>query len=208
MSAEKINTKAMNKLSYGLFVLAARDGEKDNGCIVNTVTQVTTSPNRISVAVNNANLTCEMIARTDCFSVSVLDVTAPFEIFKHFGFQSGRDADKFAGWEYSARDEAGVLHLTACANAWMSAKVVSATRLETHTIFLAEVTEAQVLGSEESLTYAYYHANVKPQRAPAPEKKKGYVCKVCGYVYEGDTLPDDFVCPLCKHGPEDFEPIK
>ncbi len=203
-----VNSKAMNKLSYGLFVLSARAGEKDNGCIVNTVTQVTTSPNRISIAVNNANLTCDMIAQTGVFSVSVLSTDAPFELFQHFGFQSGRDSDKFAGWEYSARDEAGVLHLTACANAWMSAKVVSATRLETHTIFLAEVTEADVLSAEESMTYAYYHANVKPKRSAAPAKKAGYVCKVCGYVYEGEELPADFVCPLCKHGAEDFEPIK
>ncbi len=203
-----VDTKAMNKLSYGLFVLSARVGDKDNGCIINTVTQVTTSPNCITVAVNKGNLTRDMIAESGCFAVSVLDVTAPFELFKHFGFQSGRDTDKFAGWEYSARDEAGVLHLTACANAYISAKVVSTVELSTHTLFIAEVTEAGLLSGEESMTYAYYHANVKPKRQPAPEKKKGYVCKICGYVHEGEELPADIVCPICKHGAADFEPLK
>ena len=208
-SAEKVDGHAMNKLSYGLFVLSARSGDKDNGCIINTVTQVTSKPNRISIAVNKANLTHDMILESGVFNISVLSTSAPFELFTHFGFQSGRTVDKFAGWVFSQRSDNGLLYLTACANAFLSAKVVSVQQLETHTVFLAEVTQAQVLSNEPSMTYANYHANVKPKRQPAKEpKKKGYVCKVCGYVYEGDTLPDDFVCPLCKHGAEDFEKIE
>lgn len=197
---------AMFKLSYGLFVLSAREGEKDNGCIINTVTQVTSSPNRISIAVNRANLTHDMIARTGVFNVSVLSTDAPFELFEHFGFQSGRTADKFAGWAASRRSENGVLYLTACTNAYISAKVVGTWELESHTVFLAEVTEMAALAATPSMTYAHYHAEVKPK--PQPAKKKGYVCNICGYVYEGESLPADYVCPLCKHGPEDFSPLE
>ncbi len=197
---------AMFKLSYGLFVLSACEDGKDNGCIINTVTQVTNSPNRISIAVNRANHTHDMIARTGVFNVSVLSTDAPFELFRHFGFQSGRTADKFAGWAASRRSENGVLYLTACTNAYISARVVDTWELETHTVFLAEVTEMAALADTPSMTYAYYHAEVKPK--PQPAKKKGYVCNICGYVYEGESLPADYVCPLCKHGPEDFSPLE
>lgn len=198
---------AMFRLSYGLFVLSARQDGRDNGCIINTVTQVTTTPNRITIAVNKANHTHDMIAATGEFAVSVLSQEAPFEIFKHFGFQSGRDTDKFAGWAASRRANNGVLYLTACTNAYMAAKVVDRWELETHTVFLAEVTEAGVLSDAPSMTYAYYHAEVKPKPQPKPEKK-GFVCTVCGYIHEGDTLPEDFVCPLCKHGAQDFKPLE
>ena len=197
---------AMFKLSYGLFVLSACEDGKDNGCIINTVTQVTNSPNRISIAVNRANHTHDMIARTGVFNVSVLSTDAPFELFRHFGFQSGRTADKFAGWAASRRSENGVLYLTACTNAYISARVVDTWELETHTVFLAEVTEMAALADTPSMTSAYYHAEVKPK--PQPAKKKGYVCNICGYVYEGESLPADYVCPLCKHGPEDFSPLE
>ena len=196
---------AMFKLSYGLFVLSAREDEKDNGCIINTVTQVTTTPNRITIAVNRANLTHDMIKRTGVFNVSVLSEDAPFELFRHFGFQSGRAADKFAGWAASRRSENGVLYLTACTNAYISARVVDTWELETHTVFLAEVTEMAPLDSAPSMTYAHYHAEVKPK--PQPVKKKGFVCNICGHIYEGENLPADYVCPLCKHGAEDFSPL-
>lgn len=197
---------AMFRLSYGLFVLSARQDDKDNGCIINTVTQVTTAPNRITIAVNKNNLTHDMIAATGKFTVSVLSQEAPFELFRHFGFQSGRNADKFDGWAFARRAENGVLYLTGCTNAYMAATVVDRWELETHTVFLAEVTEAAALSDAPSMTYAYYHAEVKPKPQPAPEKK-GYVCSVCGYVYEGETLPEDFICPLCKHGAQDFKPL-
>ncbi len=197
---------AMFRLSYGLFVLSAQQAGKDNACIINTVTQVTTSPNRITIAVNKSNLTHDMISATGVFTVAVLSQEAPFELFRHFGFQSGRTADKYAGWAASRRAANGVLYPTACVNAYMAAKVADRWELETHTVFLAEVTEAAVLSDAPSMTYAFYHEQVKPK--PQPVKKKGYVCNVCGYVYEGETLPEDFVCPLCKHGAQDFSPIE
>ena len=202
------DTRALNKISCGLFVLSARRGEQDNGCIINTVEQVSSQPARISIAVSRANLTREMIAETGCFNLSVLSTQAPFELFSHFGFQSGRDTDKFAGWAASARSRNGLLYLTMCTNAYLSARVVAVQELETHTVFLAQVTQAEVLSDAPSMTYDWYHAQVKPQPQPAPEKKTGFVCTVCGYVYEGETLPDDFVCPLCKHGKEAFEPLR
>lgn len=203
----KVEPSAMFKLSYGLFVLSARSGNKDNGCIINTVTQLTDSPKRISVAVNKANLTRDMIADTGVFNVSVLSTEAPFELFSHFGFQSGRDTDKFDGWKFTQRSENGLCYLTACTNAFLSAKVVAVQEFETHTLFIAEITEAKVLSNEASVTYAYYFEHIKPKPQPTAEKKKGWVCKICGYVYEGEELPDDFICPLCKHGKEDFEPL-
>lgn len=206
-AAPQLDSRAMQKLSYGLFVLSARNKDKDNACIINTVTQVTSNPNRITIAVNKANFTCDMIKESGSFNVSILSTDAPFELFRHFGFQSGRDTDKFQGWSFAQRSDNGVLYLTACANAFLSAKVVSMQELETHIVFLAEVTQAAVLSGEESMTYAYYHANVKPRPKKQEQPKKGFVCKICGYVYEGESLPPDFVCPLCKHGAEDFEPI-
>ncbi len=198
-----MDQKAMFKLSYGLFVLTAKDGEKDNGCIVNTVTQVTSEPNRITVAVNKNNFTHDMIVKTGLFNVTILSEKSKFETFKHWGFQSGRDVDKLQEITYS-RSENGLIYVPDGANAYLSAKVKDMTDLGTHTLFLADVTDAVLLSEDESVTYSYYQRNIKP--APAP-KKKGFVCTVCGYIYEGDTLPADFICPLCKHPASDFVPL-
>lgn len=211
MSTEKkeaIDSKAVFKLSYGLFVLSARDGEKDNGCIINTVIQVTSNPLRISFAVNKDNYTHDMVLKTGIFNVSVLTQSAPFELFKHFGFQSGRTADKFADGNGARRSENGLYYAAEHTNAFISGRVISSVDCGTHTLFVADVTEAAVLSDEKSVTYEYYFANIKPKPQAEAQKKKGYVCKICGYVYEGDTLPEDFVCPWCKHGAEDFEPIE
>ncbi len=203
----KVEQNAMFKLTYGLFVLTAKDGDKDNGCIINTVTQLTDKPKRISIAVNRANYTHDMILKTGVFNVSVLTESAPFSVFERFGFQSGRDTDKFEGCACTERSENGLRYVPKYTNAFISARVVSAEDMGTHTLFIAEVTEAKVLSNEPSVTYAYYFAHIKPKPAPREEKKVGYVCKICGYVYEGDPLPEDFICPLCKHGAEDFEKL-
>lgn len=205
---QKVEPNAMFKLSYGLFVLSAKDGAKDNGCIINTVMQVTDSPKRIAIAVNKQNCTHDMIEKTGEFNVSVLTQEAPFKVYEHFGFQSGRDVNKFADCETEARTENGILYVPKYSNAVISGKVIATEDCGTHTIFTAEVTEAHVLSEVPSVTYAYYFANVKPKPQPLAADKKGFICKICGYVYEGDTLPADFICPLCKHGAEDFEPLK
>ena len=201
-----VEQNAMFSLSYGLFVLTARDGAKDNGCIINTVTQLTDTPKRISIAVNKANYTHDMIKKTGVFNVSVLSNDAPFAMFQHYGFQSGRDVDKFAGVQGMARATNGVYYLPYCTNAFISAKVTQTIEFETHTLFIADVTEARQLSDVPSMTYAYYFANVKPKPSKLKEQH-GWVCKICGYVYEGETLPADFICPLCKHGAEDFEKL-
>ena len=197
---------AFFKLSYGLFVLTAQEGEKDNGCIINTAQLLTDTPKRITIAVNKQNLTHDMILRTGVFNVSVLTEKVPFKVFQHFGFQSGRDTDKFAGWE-GPRSANGLCYLPEYTNALLSGRVISTADYGTHTLFVAEVTEARILSEEPSVTYSYYFQHIKPKPQPQAEKKKGFVCKICGYVYEGDTLPEDFVCPLCKHGAADFEPL-
>ena len=197
---------AFFKLSYGLFVLTAREGEKDNGCIINTAQLLTDTPKRITIAVNKQNLTHDMILRTGVFNVSVLTEKVPFKVFQHFGFQSGRDTDKFAGWQ-GPRSANGLCYLPEYTNALLSGRVISTADYGTHTLFVAEVTEARILSEEPSVTYSYYFQHIKPKPQPQAEQKKGFVCKICGYVYEGDTLPEDFVCPLCKHGAADFEPL-
>ncbi|MCD7756112.1 MAG: flavin reductase [Firmicutes bacterium] len=202
-----VDGSAMFRLSYGLFVLTAREGSRDNGCIINTAAQLTSSPNRIQIAVNKANYTHDMIQRTGVFNVSVLSQSAEFGIFKQFGFCSGRDTDKFAGVPYTDRTANGLRYLPECTNAVISGKVVASYDWGSHTLFVAEVTEAKVLSSEASMTYQYYFDHVKPKPAAAGQKKTGWVCKICGYVYEGEELPEDFICPLCKHGAEDFEKI-
>lgn len=202
----QVESNAMFKLSYGLFVLTARDGAKDNGCIINTAQQLTSAPMRISITVNKANYTHDMIEKTGAFNISVLTEGTPFGLFKQYGFQSGRTADKLSGGE--PRTENGIAYLSEHANAVISGKVISTVDCGTHTLFIADVTEAHVLSAEPSVTYAYYFAHIKPKPQPAAEKKKGFVCKICGYVYEGETLPPDFICPLCKHGAEDFEPLQ
>ena len=202
----KLDPAAMFKLSYGLFVLTAKDGAKDNGCIINTVMQVTDAKKRIAIAVNKANYTHDLIKKTGAFNVSVLTTETPFGIFKQFGFQSGRDTDKFAGSGELARTANGIAYVPEYANAVISGKVVEEHEYDTHTLFVAEVTESAVLSGVPSVTYQYYFDHIKPQPQPSTEKK-GYVCKICGYVYEGDELPADFICPLCKHGAEDFEKL-
>lgn len=204
----KIEPNAMFKLSYGLFVLTAKDGDKDNGCIINTAAQLTSTPNRINIAVNKQNLTHDMIVKTGVFNVSILSEEAPFKLFQHFGFQSGRNVNKFENFSHVERSENGLLRLNKYVNAFLSCKVVSATDYGTHTLFVADVTEAKTLSGVPSITYAYYFANTKPKPQPTEQKKTGWVCKICGYVYEGENLPPDFVCPLCKHGAEDFERLK
>ena len=198
-----IESSAFHKLSYGLFVLSAREGERDNGCIINTAIQVTGDPKRIAIAVIKANFTHDMIMRTGVFNVSILSQNAPFELFRQYGFQSGRDVNKMNGDE--PRSENGLVYIPRYANAFISAKVIKSEDYGSHTLFVAEVTEAKTLSAEPSVTYDYYQANIKPKSQPKEEKKTGWVCKVCGYVYEGEELPEDFVCPLCKHGAEDFE---
>lgn len=197
--------RASDNLTYGLFVVTAADA-KDNGCITNTAMQVTTKPPRITLAVNKDNLTHDMIMKTEKFNVSVISEEGSFELFKRFGFQSGRSADKFDGFGDVARSENGLYYLTRGVNAFLSAEVLVSYDVGTHTIFLADITEQQILSDSPSMTYAYYQAKVKP--APTKPKKTVWRCKVCGYEYEGEELPPDFVCPLCKHGASDFEKIE
>ena len=197
-----MDNSALFKLSYGLFVLTARQDGKDNGCIINTVTQITDTPKRIQIAVNKENLTHDMILATGEFNVSVLAEDAVFWVFQHYGFQSGRNVDKFANIP-EARTENGIRYVEGCTNAVISGKVFQTVDCGTHTLFLADVTDAKVLSDTPSMTYQYYFDHVKPKPQPAQTAK--WVCKVCGYVYDGDPLPQDFVCPWCKHGAEDFE---
>ena len=197
-----MDKNALFKLSYGLFVLTAKQDGKDNGCIINTVQQVTSDPMRISVTVNKANLTHDMVLSTGEFNVSVLTEDAVFWIFQHYGFQSGRDVDKFANLP-EARTANGIRFVEGCTNAVLSGKVIQTVDCGTHTLFIADVTEAKVLDNAPSVTYQYYFDHIKPKPEPAQQGK--WVCKICGYVYEGDTLPPDFICPWCKHGVEDFD---
>ena len=204
--ASVLDTAALFKISYGLFILTAKDSA-DNGCLINTAAQVTDKPCRISVTVNKANLTHDMIARTRKFNVSVLTESAPFSLFERFGFHSGKDTDKFAAHGDSETAANGIRYLTAHTNAVISAKVIESVDCGTHTLFVADVTGARVLSGEPSVTYQYYFDHIKPKPRPPAENKKGFVCKICAYVHEGDVLPDDFICPLCKHGAADFEAI-
>ena len=204
-----LDPTALFTLSYGLYVLTAREGGRDLGCIVNTVTQLTENPTRIALSVNKQNFTCEVIRRTGLFNVSVLTEAAPMDLFRHFGFQSGRDVDKFAG-RTDPVSENGLRYIGGPANALISGKVEQAVDCGTHMLFIALVTEARKLSDAPSMTYAYYFANVKPKPQPKPAEDKprrGFVCRICGYFYEGDELPPDFICPLCKHGAADFEPV-
>lgn len=197
--------EVMYRLTYGLFIVTAKEGEKDNGCIVNTVTQVTAEPNRIMLAVNKQTYTHDMIQRTKEFNISVLTKGSKFETYRHWGFQSGKDTDKCENIFYR-RAKNGIIYLDEETNAFLSAKVVSAIDLDTHTLFLAEVTDGDVLSKDESVTYQYYQEHIKP-KPDTQERKKGFICIVCGYIYEGDVLPEDFICPWCKHPASDFKPI-
>jgi len=201
----EIDPAAMFKLSYGLYVLSAVDGDKHNGCIINTGVQLTDTPKRITIAVNKANLTHDMILKTGKFNLSVLDQTAPFGVFKQFGFVSGRDTEKFDGKYQIRMSENGLVYLCQHSNAFISGKVIEATDYGTHTLFVADVTQAQVLSNESSMTYDFYFEHVKPKPQASAEAKPGYVCKICGWEYDGEELPEDIICPLCKHGAADFE---
>jgi len=199
-----IDKSTMFKLSYGLFVLTAKDGGKDNGCIINTCAQLTDTPLRISIAVNKANYTHGMITRTGEFNVSVISQTATFGLFKQFGFASGRDTDKFVDSPYDTRSGNGIIYVPEHTNGVISGRVTDSHDYGTHTLFVADVIETLSLSGEMSATYQYYFDNIKPKPQPQRAEKRGYICQICGYVYEGDVLPDDFVCPLCKHGAADF----
>ena len=201
----KNDLTALFKIGYGLYVVTSHDGKKHNGLIVNTVSQVTSTPNRIAVTINKQNYSHHVIKQTGKMNVNCLTVDAPFSVFERFGFVSGRSVDKFVECEPRYSDN-GLVVLPRYINSYMSLKVEQYVDLDTHGMFVCSVTEARVVSDKETMTYSYYHANVKPK--PKTEGKKGYVCKICGYVYEGEELPADFVCPLCKHGAEDFEPIK
>ena len=204
-TANKNDLTALFNIGYGLYVVTSNDGKKDNGLIVNTVSQVTNAPNRIAVCINKQNYSHHIIKQTGIMNVNCLSVEAPFSVFEAFGFKSGRTVNKFADCT-PLRSDNGLVFLPKYINSFMSLKVEQYVDLDTHGMFICSVTEARVISNKETMTYTYYQNNVKPK--PQTEGKKGYVCKVCGYVYEGDELPEDFVCPLCKHGAADFEPIK
>ncbi len=204
-TANKNDLTALFNIGYGLYVVTSNDGKKDNGLIVNTVTQVTNTPNRVAVTINKENYSHHVIKQTGIMNINCLSTEAPFAVFETFGFKSGRNTDKFAECE-PLRSDNGLVFLPRYINSFMSLKVESYVDLDTHGMFICSVTEARVISDRETMTYTYYHNNVKPK--PETDGKKGFVCTVCGWVYEGDTLPDDIVCPLCKHGASDFEPIK
>lgn len=199
----EMDNNVMFKISYGLYVLTAKDGEKYNGCIINTLQQVTTTPNKVTIAVNKNNFTHDMIMKTKEFNASIISEKASFDMFRHFGFQSGKDTDKFSDYPMTLSDN-GLPYISDGSNAYLSGKVISTVDLCTHTMFIADVTDGKVISEDASATYDYYHKHIKE----APQKKsKGWVCKICGYVYDGDPLPEDFVCPVCKHGAADFEKL-
>ena len=203
-TADKHDLTALFRIGYGLYVVTSHDGVRDNGLIVNTVTQVTNTPNRVAVTINKGNYSHDVIRRTGIMNINCLSTDAPFHVFENFGFQSGRDADKFADLE-PLRSDNGLAFLPHYINAFMSLEVEQYVDLDTHGMFICHITEARVISSVETMSYTYYQNYVKPK--PEAAGKKGFVCKVCGYIYEGDTLPEDYICPLCKHGAADFEPL-
>ena len=200
-----MNMKALYHITYGLYLLSARSYGQDNACIINTAVQVASEPLRISISVNKGNKTHDMIMESGRFNLSALTTDAPFSLFQRFGMQSGRDVNKFIGFDDVRRADNGILVLSRYASAYISLKLVRTLDLGSHTLFIAELEDAQVLSDLPACTYGYYQSDIKPK--PQPEKKKGWVCSVCGHVYEGEELPDDYVCPLCRHGREDFQPI-
>ncbi|MBO5424269.1 MAG: flavin reductase [Lachnospiraceae bacterium] len=214
-----MDNKVMEKLSYGLFVCTAKDGEKDNGCIINTATQVTSSPNRVMVAINKDNYTHDMVVKTKALNVSTISEAASFDMFKHFGFQSGRDVDKFSPssgeWMKEnlascKRAKNGIMYITEGVNSYISLEVYEMVDLGSHTMFICDVVDGEVLNDIASATYAYYHKSIKTQVekvGATPEGKTVWKCKICGYVYEGEDLPEDFICPWCKHPASDFEKV-
>jgi len=200
-----IDNSALFKISYGLYVVTSFDGKRHNGLIVNTVTQVTNSPNRFAVTINKANYSHDVIKSTGIMNVCCLSIEAPFSVFQNFGFNSGKDTDKFKDTPFWTSENSLAVP-SQYVNAFISLKVERYIDFDTHGMFVCTITEAKNIVDKETMTYTYYQDNVKPK--PQEQKKKGYVCKICGYIYEGETLPDDFICPLCKHGAEDFEMIK
>lgn len=203
-----MNKKAMYNLTYGLFVLTSQVNGKDSGCIINTAGQVTSTPNRISITVNKDNFTHDLVKESGKFNLSILSERAGFDTFRHFGFQSGRTVDKFDGFTACKRSENGLYYITEGTNAFISAEVEQTIDLGSHTMFIASVTDMDVLASEPSASYAYYQSNIKPKPEQKPSSGKTvWRCTVCGYVYEGEELPADFVCPLCKHAASDFEKV-
>lgn len=205
-----LDRKAMHKLSYGLFVLTAKEGEKDNGCIINTAIQAASEPNQMSICVNKANYTHDMIMRTGSFTVSVISQKADFDLFKHFGFQTGREVDKFADFNACGRGQNGIYYVTQGTNAYISVKVDKTEDLGSHTMFVGEITDMEVLSDDLSATYEYYMKNIKPKPQEVGKTEDGQTiwrCTICGYEYVGEELPDDFICPLCKHPASDFEKV-
>ena len=200
-----MDNKVLHNLTYGLFILTARDGDKDNGCVINTVTQVASNPDRIAISVNKANYTHDMILKTKAFNVSILTEKASFSTFQNFGFQSGRDVDKMEPVSF-ARSENGIAYLTDQTNAYLSCKVIQSIDVGSQTLFIADLVDGAILGSDPSVSYSYYFAHIKPKPQPAPAKK-GWICTICGYIYEGEVLPPDFICPVCKHPASDFRPL-
>ena len=197
-----MDKKAMYKLSYGLFVLTAKEGDKDNGCIINTAIQAASTPNQISICVNKANYTHDMISRTGEFTVSVISKKASFDLFKHFGFQTGREVNKFADFTSCERGANGIYYITQGTNAYISVKVTKTEDIGSHTMFIGEITDMEVLSEESSATYEYYMNNIKPKPEEVGKTSDGQTvwrCKICGYEYVGERTPDDFICPLCKH---------
>jgi len=206
-----MDKKAMYKLSYGLFVLTAKEGDKDNGCIINTAIQAASEPNQMSICVNKANYTHDMITRTGEFTVSVISQAATFDLFKHFGFQTGREVDKFASFSNCKRGSNGIMYVTEGTNAYISVKVTKTEDLGSHTMFIGEITDMEVLSETSSATYEYYMNNIKPKPEAVGKTDDGQTvwrCTICGYEYVGEELPDDFICPLCKHPASDFEKVK
>ncbi len=205
-----MDKKAMYKLSYGLFVLTAREAEKDSGCIINTAIQAASEPNQLSICVNKANYTHDMIQRTGKFIVSILDQSARFDLFKHFGFQSGRNVNKFETFEKYARSSNGICYVTEGTNAYIAVKVDKTVDLGSHTMFIGEITDMEVLSDIPSVTYEYYLTHIKPQPQETGKTADGQTiwrCRICGYEFVGEELPSDFICPICKHPASDFEKI-
>jgi len=205
-----MDTKAMQKLSYGLFVLTAREGDKDNGCIINSAIQAASTPNQISICVNKANYTHDMIMNTNKFNISVISQKAGFDLFKHFGFSSGREVNKFADFTDCERATNELYYITKGTNAYMSVWVTRTVDLGSHTMFIGQVANMEVLSEDESATYAYYFSNIKPKPQPVgttPEGQTIWRCTICGYEYVGEEIPEDFICPTCKHPAADFEKI-
>ncbi len=204
MSGPVLDPKALYQIGYGLYVLTTRDGRKDNGCIVNTVMQITSTPPLIAVGVNKQNYTCGFIQKTRALNINTLTKGTPFEVFWHFGYQSGRDVDKFAG-SSPERSGNGLIILPHHSKGFLSLAVEREMDLGSHILFLCTPTEGRLLSDEEAVTYSYYQKHIKPR--PQPEKKKGFACRICGHIYEGSPIPEDYICPICKHGAADFEPI-